>query len=154
MAKTICGLDCTGCPMKDNCGGCRETNGRPFGGSCMLALCCESKGCENCGKAFDESCKLMKQLIAEFNSLGIEDMEEVTKLNALMGAFVNLEYTLPGGQAIKFWEDNRIYLGNQICKKNSDRCYGLTSDEHYLLVCEYGEGGSDAEIIVFKKWKY
>ena len=82
---------------------------------------------------------------------GIEDMEEVTGLNALYGAYINLQYSLPGGQKIKFWDDDRIYLGNQICKKNSNRCYGLTADENYLLVCEYGDNGSDAEIIVYKK---
>ena len=78
-------------------------------------------------------------------------MEKVTGLNALHGAYINLQYTLPGGQKIKFWDDDRIYLGNQICKKNSNRCYGLTADENYLLVCEYGDNGSDAEIIVYKK---
>lgn len=96
-------------------------------------------------------CKLKQQLVTEFNELGIEDMEEITDLNALYGAYINLQYTLPSGQAIKFWDDTRIYLGNQVCKKNSDRCYGLTADERYLLVCEYGENGSDAEIIVYKK---
>ena len=119
----------------------------------MVALCCENKRCDNCGKAFEAPCKLKEQLIAEFNGLGIEDMEEVTNLNALLGAYVNLEYTLPGGQKTKIWDDNRIYLGNQVRKKNSDRCYGLTADENYLLVCEYGDGGSDAEIVVFKKRK-
>lgn len=78
-------------------------------------------------------------------------MEEVTGLNALHGAYINLQYSLPSGQKIKFWDDDRIYLGNQICKKNSNRCYGLTADENYLLVCEYGDNGSDAEIIVYKK---
>lgn len=153
MEKAICGIDCTKCPMNKDCSGCAATNGRPFGGSCMLALCCERKGCENCGRVFDAPCKLMEQLIAQFNALGIEDMEKVTGLNALKGSFVNLEYTLPGGQAIKFWEDDRIYLGNQIRKKNSDRCCGLVADEHYLLVCEYGENGADAEIVLFKKWR-
>lgn len=38
-----------------------------------------------------------------------------------------------------------------MCKKNSDRCYGLTADEQYLLVCEYGEAGSDAEIVEMRK---
>ena len=106
----------------------------------------------DCGKYCDE-CGWKEQLIAEFNALGIEDMEEVTDLNALWGAYINLQYTLPGGQKIKFWDDNRMYLGNQLCKKNSSRCYGLTADENYLLVCEYGDNGSDAEIIVYKKRK-
>lgn len=94
---------------------------------------------------------MKEQLIAEFNALGIEDMGEVTELNELPGAYINLQYTLPSGQMIKLWDDDKTYLGNQICKKGSDRCYGLTADEHYLLVCEYGENGSDAEIVVYKR---
>ncbi len=146
--RTYCGLDCGECGWRNECGGCTETDGRPFGGACMIAECCRAEGC---GKSFGAHCALKKRLIDEFNALGIQDMGEVTDLNALRGAYVNLQYTLPGGQKIKFWDDDRIYLGNQICKKNSDRCYGLTADENYLLVCEYGENGADAEIIIYKK---
>lgn len=149
--KSLCGLDCSECGLRNECSGCAETNGRPFGGKCIIAECCENSSCSNYGKAFKTACKLKEQLIAEFNALGIEDMEKVTGLNALKGSFVNLEYTLPGGERIKFWDDDRIYLGNQVCKKGSDRCYGLTADENYLLVCEYGAGGSDAEIVVYKR---
>ena len=151
MMKTLCGIDCGQCGFRNQCGGCVETNGHPFGGSCMVAGCCGNHGCGNCGKFFEASCSLKAQLIREFNALGIEDMEEVTDLTALRGAYINLEYTLPGGQKIKFWDDNRIYLGTQLCKKNSSRCYGLTADENHLLVCEYGENGSDPEIVVFRK---
>ena len=43
-------------------------------------------------------------------------------------------------------------MGNQLCKKDgSGRCYGLTADENYLLVCEYGENGSDPEIVVYRR---
>lgn len=116
----------------------------------MVAACCRNKGQEHCVNCLDTPYKLKERLIAEFNALGIEDMAKVTSLNTLKGSFVNLEYTLPSGQAIKLWDDDKIYLGNQICKKNSSRCYGLTADENYLLVCEYGDGGSDAEIVVYK----
>lgn len=108
MKKSICGIDCEQCPMNEDCGGCAATKGQPFGDTCMLALCRENKGCENCGSVFDAPCKLKSQLVSEFNALGIEDMETVTDLNALKGSFVNLEYTLPGGQAVQFWQDNRI----------------------------------------------
>ena len=145
--KSLCGIECGDCGFRKECRGCAETNGHPFGGSCMLAACSGEKGCGDCGKV----CELKEKLIAEFNALGIADMEEVTCLNALRGGFVNLQYTLPGGRQIRFWDDNRIYLGNQLCKKNSERCYGLTADENYLLVCEYGENGSDPEIVVFKR---
>lgn len=149
--KTICGADCNKCGFKENCSGCQETNGHPFGDSCMLAQCSNNNSCDEGCKSCSDACKLKAKLIEEFNALGIEDMEEVTNLNALKGSFVNLEYTLPSGQTIKFWNDNRIYLGNQICKKNSDRCYGLTADENYLLVCEYGENGANPEIVIFRK---
>lgn len=149
--KTICGIDCNECDFKENCSGCKATNGYPFGGSCMIAECCHSNGFEHCNTSCSSVCKLKKQLIKEFNALQIEDMEEVKNLNALKGSFVNLEYTLASGQVIKFWDDNRIYLGNQICKKNSDRCYGLTADENYLLVCEYDENGENPEVVIFRK---
>ncbi len=151
--KTICGLDCETCDLRASCDGCTETGGHPFGGSCMIALCCETKGCKNRGHAFSAPCKLKETLIAEFNALGIADMEPVTDLNALWGHDINLTYTLPGGQSIRFWDDDRIYLGNQLRKNNSDRYYGLTADEQFLLVCEYAQGGTDAEIVIYRRRK-
>lgn len=149
--KTICGADCKACGFKDTCGGCIETGGRPFGDICMLAECCKSKGKAHCRYACKDACEYKNQLIKEFNALNIADMEEVKNLNALKGSFINLEYQLASGQNVKFWNDNKIYLGNQICKKNSSRCYGITADEDYLLVCEYGDNGENPEIIVFRK---
>lgn len=147
----VCGLDCGSCSDMEGCAGCRATGGRPFAGAgqCPLVICCESKGqkaCSQCG-----SCGLKGQLIREFNALGIEDMDEVTQLNTLPGSYINLEYRLPSGQTVKLLDDSRVYLGNQLRKKNSSRCYGLAADEHCLLVCESGENGSDPEIIVYKK---
>lgn len=92
-----------------------------------------------------------EDLIRQFNALGIPDMEEVTELYELRGDFINLEYRLPSGQRVRLWDDETIYYGAEVCKRNSDRCYGLTADDTYLLVCEYGEGGADAEIVVLKR---
>lgn len=92
-----------------------------------------------------------EDLIRQFNALGIPDMEEITELYELRGDFINLEYRLPSGQRIRLWDDETIYYGAEVCKRNSDRCYGLTADNTYLLVCEYGEGGADAEIVVLKR---
>ncbi len=148
---SICGADCEKCPFKEGCGGCAATNGRPFGEECIIASC--DRGCDNRGKCLDMACKLKEELTKEFNSLGIEDMERVTELFALKGSFVNLEYTVPCGQTVKLLNDNRIYLGNQLAKKGSDRCYGLAADKNILLVCEYGENGADAQIVVYKRRK-
>lgn len=94
LISTKCGLDCSECDFRENCGSCVET-----GKNCMIASCCESKGHEKCENFFDPNgkCSLRDELISEFNALGIEDMKEVISLNALKGSFVNLEYTLPGG---------------------------------------------------------
>ena len=144
MADSMCGINCEQCSLRSTCAGCTSSNGRPFGGECVVASCCQKS--EGCWKAFKE------KLIAAFNALHVDGMPEVTDLNALRGSFINLEYTLPSGQTVKVWDDDRIYLGNQLCKKGSNRCYGLAADEKYLLVCEYGDLGADPEIIVLKRW--
>lgn len=92
-----------------------------------------------------------EELIRAFNALAIPDMEEVTALYELKGDFINLCYTLPSGQRVRLWDDDKMYYGAELCKKGSDRCYGLTAGDGYLLVCEYGNGGADAEIVVFRR---
>ena len=142
--KTICGIDCGGCGFRDNCKGCLETNGRPFGGECIAAECWKSGG-ESCFAAYKN------RLIDEFNALKIADMPPITDLCQLCGAYVNQEYTLKNGEKIRLLDDKKIYLGYQVEKEDSDRCYGLAADDDYLLVCEYGCNGADPEIIVYKK---
>ena len=151
MPVSICGADCAQCPSQAGCGGCAETGGRPFGRACLLAACCRDKAqelCSQCGGV----CGLKAPIIAEFNALGIPGLPEVKDLNALPGAYINLAYPLPGGQAAKMLEDGKVYLGNQLeSLSGSSRCFGLAADEAYLLVCAYGQGGSDPEIIAYQK---
>ena len=141
---TICGVDCNGCGFKTHCKGCLETGGDPFGGGCTVAQCYKAGG-EDCFSAYKD------RLIGEFNALGIAGMPEVTTLCQLCGAYVNSEYTLSNGEKVRLLDDRKIYLGYQLEKANSDRCYGLVADDKYLLVCEYGCNGSDPEVIVYKK---
>jgi hypothetical protein len=94
--------------------------------------------------------KLKTDLVKEINALGVEGLE-VTDLNLLDGEYINIEYTLPGGQKVKLLQDDKKYLGNQIEIKGKERCYGVAADEKYLLVCEYGRNGSNPEIVVFKR---
>ncbi len=54
-----------------------------------------------------------KKLINEINELNVDGMPKVEKLNALVGKYVNLEYRLPNGQAAKFLNEAKTYLGNQ-----------------------------------------
>ncbi|MCI8618572.1 MAG: DUF3795 domain-containing protein [Oscillospiraceae bacterium] len=142
--QSICGIDCTKCEWKQDCAGCAKTNGQPFGKACVIAAHCQQ------GETALHEWKQM--ILAAIRELRIQDMEEITELHGLKGSFVNLAYGLPSGQTVKFWDDDKIYLGNQLHKKDSDRCYGVVADESYLLVAEYGCCGVDAEIVVFKRW--
>ena len=93
-----------------------------------------------------------KQLMDEINALHVEGLPKVEKLNALIGSYVNLEYRLPGGQKVKFLNDETTYLGNQLESEfGGDRCFGVLANMDFLLVCTYKEGGSDPELVVYKK---
>ena len=107
---------------------------------------------ECCRRGETALAELKAALIAAFRALDIPELEERTDLNALRGSLINIPHTLPSGQTVKLWDDDRIYLGSQIHKKGSGRCYGVAADETYLAVSEYGGNGADAEIVVFKRW--
>lgn len=93
-----------------------------------------------------------QQLIKEFNALSIEGMPEVTALSALVGAYVNLEYTLPNGKTVKFLDDGVTYLGYQLpCTYDESRCFGLVASMEFLLVCTYGGNGASPELVAYKK---
>ncbi len=101
------------------------------------------------GDNFEE---LKKRLIDEFNALGVKGMPKVEKLFALAGSYVNLEYPLPGGAKAKFLDDEATYFGNQLEPENGKgRCIGILANAGFLLVASYGEGGSDPELLVYKK---
>lgn len=93
-----------------------------------------------------------KQLIDEINALEIEGMPKLDGLNALLGSYVNLEYTLPSGRKVKFLDDNVTYLGNQLeCLFGGDRCFGVLANMEFILVCTYEENGTNPELVLYKK---
>ena len=140
----LCQLGCCEkCQRLSECGGCKNTQGHPFGGTCVAAECIKSKGID----AFFE---YKQRLIKEFNNLGLEDLH-VDDLFLLNGFHVNLEYELSNHEKVKLLADNNVYLGNQVEKKNSGRCYGLIADDSMLLVSEFGSDGTNPEIIILKK---
>ena len=92
------------------------------------------------------------KLIDEINDLGIEGMPKLTKLNALVGRFVNLEYPLPSGMKAKFLDDNTTYLGNQLeSERGGERCFGVLANMDFILICTYGCEGADPELVLYKK---
>ena len=135
---TYCGLNCCeNCSRFSMCGGCEKCAGHPFGGSCIAER----------NRNFAE---LKQQLIEEIHALGIGGLM-VDDLNLLTGAYVNLAYPLSNGTTVKFLNDKDIYLGNQIEKQDSERCYGVVADENFILVCEYGCNGVNPEIVLYKR---
>lgn len=91
-------------------------------------------------------------LIDEINALGVDGLPKLTKLNALVGSYVNLQYRLPSGKTVKFLDDNATYLGNQLeCEVGGDRCFGVLANKDFILVCTYEENGENPELIIYKK---
>lgn len=93
-----------------------------------------------------------KKLIDEINALYIEGMPKVLKLNALVGNFVNFEYRLPNGNMVKFLDDAKTYLGNQLeCEFDKNKCFGVVANMEFILVCTYDENGTNPELVIYKK---
>lgn len=98
---------------------------------------------------FDE---FKNKLLDEINSLNIEGMPKVEKLNALVGGYVNLEYRLPNGNSVKFLDDSATYLGNQLeCEFGEKRCFGVIANMDFIMVSTYGNDGIDPELVIYKK---
>lgn len=51
----------------------------------------------------------------------------------------------------KLLDDEKLYYGAEVCRQGSERCYGLAADEGQLVVYEYGNGGADAELVIWKR---
>ena len=142
---TLCGAECSGCSFGAECKGCGETCGKPFGGECVAAEYIKVGGAEEYGR-FKES------LLREVNELlRANDLPELGGLCELPGSFINMEYTLPGGERVKFLDDTKVYLAGQTEISDTGLCCGVAADTGFILVCSYGEGGKDAELLAFRK---
>ena len=145
--ETYCGANCEACGQRATCRGCVATCGKPFGGDCVAAECVKVGGRE-------ELERFKRQIIDEFNALGVDGMPKITELYCLLGSYVNLEYPLPSGGAARFLDDRQVYLGTQVpapSDRRGARCFGLVAGRDFLLVAAYGEGGADPEIVAFRK---
>ena len=147
--KSICGADCDNCGYgkNNNCRGCTNTKGCPFGRECFIAKYILTGG--------KDSFKLFKkQLIDEINDLNIPGMPKINELIPLNGTFVNLSYKLPNGDIVKFLDNDEIYLGTQVESEFNDgsiiRCFGIVSNLNFILISEYGPNGMDPELIIYK----
>ena len=145
MNQGICGANCAACPKRESCPGCAATGGKPFGGVCVAAEYVKAGG-----QAYYADFK--KQLLAEVNRiLKANDIPEADALYELPGASVNLAYPLPGGRAVKFLDDSKVYLGCQIEFADVGVCYGVVADTTFILLCAYSVDGSEPELIAYQR---
>ncbi len=101
------------------------------------------------GGQFEE---FKQKLIDEINNLHIDGMPKLTKLNALVGKFVNLEYPLPSGVNVKFLDDQTTYLGNQLESEIVDGlCFGILANMEFIMISTYEAEGKNPELILYKK---
>lgn len=101
------------------------------------------------GGKFEE---FKQKLIEEINELHVEGMPKLTRLNALVGSYVNLAYPLPSGSNVKFLDDQTTYLGNQLESEfGGDRCFGVLASMDFILICTYEAEGANPELVLYKK---
>lgn len=93
-----------------------------------------------------------QQLIKEINDLSIDGLPRLEKLNALVGKYVNLEYRLPNGSRVKFLDDAKTYLGNQLeSEYGGERCFGILANMDFIMICTYDRNGENPELVLYKK---
>ncbi len=149
MDTSICGADCESCGYGKNrkCRGCKATGGCPFGKPCFIAEYIGIGGMEG-------YIRYKEMLVAEINSLDIPGLI-VEDLYPLNGVYVNLAYPTPGSDEIKLLSDDTVYLGAQVASLFDDgegeRCYGVACGPDFILVSEFGVGGQDPELLLYKK---
>lgn len=141
--KLIC--QCCGMPLEDD-----EMIGRDRDGLIN----------EDYWKRYDELSdhgqfeKFKKKLLKEINDLHIEGLPEITRLNALVGKYVNLEYPLPNGRNVKFLDDQTTYLGTQSESDfEGDRYFGVLAGMGFILICTYETDRTSPELVLYKKDK-
>lgn len=91
-----------------------------------------------------------QQLIEEINNLNIEGMPKVTKLNSLVGKYVNFKYFLPNGISTQFLNDDKTYLGTQIKIEDVNIYYGIVANAGFIMVATYASDYSNPELVLYK----
>ena len=133
-------FDCHCCEEYPRCGGFHKRCSSSF---CLADHLIQQGGIED----FREFERKAVDLI---NGLGIKGLQ-VQCLNLVPASYVNLEYGLENGGKARFLTDGEVVLGQQIERDDSGRCYGVVVTLSHLLVYEYGCGGSDPEILLYRK---
>ena len=53
---------------------------------------------------------------------------------------------------VKFLDDEKTYLGNQLeCEFGGERVFGVLADMEFILVATYKKDGTATELVLYKK---
>lgn len=56
------------------------------------------------------------------------------------------------GECVKFLDDQKTYLGNQIeCEFGGERYFGVLADMEFIMVSTYEKDGENPELVIYKK---
>lgn len=92
-----------------------------------------------------------KQLIKEINDFHVDGLPKIEKLNALVGKHVNLEYPLPNGSRVKFLDDQKTYLGNQVVSEfDSSKYFGILADSDFIMISTYDTNVANPKLVLYK----
>lgn len=59
---------------------------------------------------------------------------------------------LPSSNSVKFLDDSKTYLGNQLESEfGGERYFGVIANKDFLLVCTYEKDGLNPELVLYKK---
>lgn len=95
--------------------------------------------------------RFKQQLVEEINALHIPGMPKLSRLNALVGGYINLEYRLPSGKTVKFLDDGATYLGHQLPSElDAGKCFGIAANMDFILICTYEANGENPALVLYK----
>ena len=93
-------------------------------------------------------------LIKEINSLNIEGLPKIDKLDLINGSSINLEYFICNNK-VKLLKDNEVYLYKEVeCIFNNDELksyFSIICNTSFILIIEYQEDKSNNEVVVYKR---
>lgn len=92
---------------------------------------------------------LQEKIIHRLQRTGIDELQSIESLNELDGDYINLTCTWPNGAVGKILDDTKKYYGTQVCQRGSGKCYGIAADETQIAVFLYGDGGKDAQLVMW-----
>ena len=84
--------------------------------------------------------------------LPVENLEKTEGFYTKLGFESMYETKLDNGQKVKFLDDQKTYLGNQMESEfGGDRYFGILANMDFIMICTYEKDGENPELVIYKK---